>query len=80
MKKWNSPEIEVLEIGKTENGKSHSFIETNPNCIYPEGSHADSLCELAGLVFGIPCEHEASKGNDVTPSTEDNTDITDKLS
>ncbi len=80
MKIWNSPAIEVLDINKTENGTAHSLVESCPNFIYRNGSHADSACEMVGLVFGIPCEHDAAqaKGNDVTPNTQDNTsDVAD---
>ncbi len=71
MKKWNSPEIEVLEINKTANGMTPSYEERSDGGV--AGMGTNPLLTLVGADDVIEAIASA------TPDTADNA-ATEKLS
>lgn len=63
MKKWNNPEIAILEVTKTENGKCDLFPE------YGSGKIGRVSYEYY-ISWGHPVE-ESGKGDDLTSPTDD---------
>lgn len=74
MKKWNSPEIDVLDISKTENGNKKAFYEW--------GRFNDNITTTIVDFFEelINPTPSTNKGDNVTPSVEDRTSLVDDLS
>ena len=79
MKKWNAPEIEVLEINETANGWVPAFFETGR--MFNDDITEAAVSVVTEIINSIT---SSDRGDDVTPNTEDRNSLdaglTDRLS
>ena len=82
MKKWNSPEIEVLDIKNTENGYVPAFSEKDSSGFLRPGTNPGAGNLVSSLIDAIESlvdnNSSSNKGDSVTPDTKD--DAIDELS